>query len=51
MWFDLDPSYQLYSHDNEKVIGELELESFPDIQLDEAVIQGLNPILFKNHQI
>ena len=34
---DLDPSHELYSEDNEKVIGEIKLETAPELDLDEAV--------------
>ena len=34
---DLDPSHELYSKDNKKVIGEMTLQTAPEIDLDEAV--------------
>ena len=42
---DLDPSNELYSKDNKKVISKLKLETAPDIDLDEAVFWGVNLIL------
>ena len=37
---DLDPSHELYSEDNKKVIGKTKLETAPDLDLDEAVFLG-----------
>ena len=37
---DLDPSHELYSEDNEKVIGKMKLETLPGLDLDEAVFLG-----------
>ena len=34
---DLDPSHELYSKDNRKVIGKMKLETAPELDLDEAV--------------
>ena len=34
---DLDPSHELYSEDNKKVIGKMKLETLPELDLDEAV--------------
>ena len=34
---DLDPSHELYSKDNKKVIGKMKLETSPELDLDEAV--------------
>ena len=34
---DLDPSHELYSKDNKKVIGKMKFETAPAIDLDEAV--------------
>ena len=34
---DLDPSHELYSEDNEKVIGKMKLEPAPELVIDEAV--------------
>ena len=34
---DLDPSHELYSETNEKVIGEMKLETAPELDLDEGV--------------
>ena len=34
---DLEPSHELYSEDNNKVIGKMKLETLPDLDLDEAV--------------
>ena len=34
---DLDPSHELYSEDNKKVIGKMKLETSPELDLDEAV--------------
>ena len=34
---DLDPSHELYSEDNKKVIGKMKLETAPELDLDEAV--------------
>ena len=33
----LDPSHELYSKDNKKVIGKMKLETAPELDLDEAV--------------
>ena len=33
----LDPSHELYSQDNKKVIGKMKLEALPELDLDEAV--------------
>ena len=33
----LDPSHELYSEDNEKVMGKMRLETLPELDLDEAV--------------
>ena len=33
---DLDPSHELYSEENKKVIGKMKLEISPEIDLDEA---------------
>ena len=35
-----EPSHELYSKDNENVIGEMELETAPELYLDEAVFLG-----------
>ena len=37
---DFDPSLELYSTDNKKVIGEMKLETTPEIDLNETVILG-----------
>ena len=34
---DLDPSHELYSEDNKKIIGKMKLETSPELDLDEAV--------------
>ena len=34
---DLDPSLELYSKDNKKVIGKMKLETLPELDLYEAV--------------
>ena len=34
---ELDPSHELYSKDNKKVIGKKKLETAPELDLDEAV--------------
>ena len=34
---DLDPSHELYSNENKKVIGKMKLETLPELDLDEAV--------------
>ena len=34
---DLDPSHELYSKDNKKVIGKMKLETSPELDLYEAV--------------
>ena len=34
---DLDPSHELYSKDNKKVIGKMKLETSPELDLEEAV--------------
>ena len=34
---DLDPSHELYSENNENVIGKMKLETSPELDLDEAV--------------
>ena len=34
---DLDPSHELYSEANKKVIGKTKLETAPELDLDEAV--------------
>ena len=34
---DLDPSRELYSEANKKVIGKMKLETAPELDLDEAV--------------
>ena len=34
---DLDPSHELYSEANKKVIGKMKLETLPELDLDEAV--------------
>ena len=34
---DLDPSHELYSKDNKKVIGKMKLETAPELDLDKAV--------------
>ena len=34
---DLDPSHELYSEDNKKVVGKMKLETAPELDLDEAV--------------
>ena len=34
---DLDPSHELYSEANKKVIGKMKLETAPELDLDEAV--------------
>ena len=34
---DLDPSHELYSEDNKKVIGKMKLETLPELDLDAAV--------------
>ena len=34
---DLDPSHELYSKENKKVIGKMKLEALPELDLDEAV--------------
>ena len=34
---DLDPSHELYSETNKKVIGKMKLETAPELDLDEAV--------------
>ena len=34
---DLDPSHELYSEDNKKVIGKMKLETLPELDLDEAL--------------
>ena len=31
---DLDPSHELYSKDNKKVIGKMKLETAPELDLD-----------------
>ena len=33
----MDPSHELYSKDNKKVIGKMKLETLPELDLDEAV--------------
>ena len=35
---DLDPSHELYSEANKKVIGKMKLETAPKLDLDEAVM-------------
>ena len=35
---DLDPSHELYSKNNKKVIRKLKLETAPEVDLDEAVL-------------
>ena len=37
---DLDPSHELYSEANHKVIGKMKLETAPELDLDEAVFLG-----------
>ena len=37
---DLDPSHELYSEANKKVIGKMKLETAPENDLDEAVFLG-----------
>ena len=37
---DLDPSHELYSNENKKVIGKMKLETLPELDLDEAVFLG-----------
>ena len=34
---DLDPSYELYSEDNKKVVGKMTLETAPELDLDETI--------------
>ena len=34
---ELDPSHELYSETNKKVIGKMKLETAPELDLDEAV--------------
>ena len=34
---DLDPSHELFSEDNKKVVGKIKLETVPDLDLEEAV--------------
>ena len=34
---DLEPSHEIYSEDNKKVIGKMKLETSPELDLDEAV--------------
>ena len=34
---DLDPSHELYSEDNKKVISKMKLETAPELYFDEAV--------------
>ena len=36
-FINLDPSHELYSEDNKKVIGKVKLETLPELDLDEAV--------------
>ena len=48
---DLDPSIELYSKDNKKVIGKMKLERAPDRDLDEAVFWGVNLILLISNKI
>ena len=42
---DLDPSHELYSEANKKVVGKIKLETAPELDLDEAVFQRVNLIL------
>ena len=37
---DLDPSHELYSKANKKMIGKMKLETAPELDLDEAVFLG-----------
>ena len=37
---DLDPSHELYSEINKKVIGKMKLETAPELDLDEGVFLG-----------
>ena len=37
---DMDPSHELYSKENKKVIGKKKLETLPELDLDEAVLLG-----------
>ena len=34
---DLDPSHEIYSKDNKKIIGKMKLETLPELKLYEAV--------------
>ena len=40
---DLDPSHELFSKDNEKVIGKMKPETAPELDLDEAVFLRSKP--------
>ena len=39
---DLDPSHELYSVANKKVIGKMKLDTAPELDLDEAVFLRSN---------
>ena len=40
---DLDPSHELYSKNNKKVIGKMKLETAPELDLDETVFSRSKP--------
>ena len=40
---DLDPSHELYSKDNKKVVVKMKLETSPELDLDEAVFLSSKP--------
>ena len=47
---DLDPSHELYSNENKKVIGKMKLETAPELDLDEAVFLRSKSYSLNNNQ-
>ena len=47
---DLDPSHELYSEVNKKVIGEMKMETSPELDLDEAVFLRSQSYSLNNKQ-
>ena len=47
---DLDPSHELYSETNKKVIGKMKLETAPELDLDEGVFLRSKSYSLNNKQ-
>ena len=47
---DQDPSHELFSKDNKKVIGKIKLETAPNLDLDEAVFLRSKSYSLNNKQ-